>query len=188
MKRGFTLLELIISIVLLLAVLNTAFSIFSSAVMMNRQIIAEKELIEVGEFLQHTLTREFSRAKRIEAVLDKDNAIHTHIGEDIIDIRCIKLIRSKNITFSGSYKEELIFLKDYEDDERRSVWIHKNSNGHYPANIKIYRSYSSYEAGTHLKSMKISREQDNIYRIALELEYFDTEITYGKNFLVKLQD
>lgn len=187
MKKGSTLLELIISIAMSLAILGAAFSILSSALLMNRNIIAEKELIEIGEFLHNSLTKEFSRSAEIESVLDKDNVVHTHIGDRFIDIRCVKLIRSKRISYNSPYKEELIYLKDHEADGRGSLWAHKNSNS-WKTNIKAFASYRSYEIGTQVDSLKIKRVEGNIFLLELVLKYYDTDIDHRKSFLVKLQD
>lgn len=187
-RRGFTLLEILISISLTLILLSASFSIFSSALIMNKNIIAEKELIEIGNFLQKVLTKEFSRADRIESILDKENSIHTNIGGTLIDIRAIKLIRSKRVNYRNSYKEQLIYLKDYGNDLRRSMWSYKNSSIYRKININLYSTYRAYEIGTQVKSLRIKQIQNNIYYIELILKYYDMDIVHQKSFLVKLQD
>lgn len=171
-----------------LVLLSASFSIFSSALIMNRNIIAEKELMEIGDFLQKALIKEFSRADRIESIIDKDNTVHTNIGDTLIDIRAIKLIRSKRINYMNSYKEQLIYLKDYENDLRRSMWSYKNSSIYRKININLYSTYRAYEIGTQIESLRIRRVQNNIFHIELLLKYYDMDIVHQKNFLVKLQD
>ena len=53
---------------------------------------------------------------------------------------------------------------------------------------KNYRNLSVFEVGNHVRSMRISRIDESKYRIWLELEYQDTEVTYSKNFIAELQN
>lgn len=187
-QRGFTLIEVITSITLMLVVVNAGFVLFAGAIRMNQTIIAQKQLMEIGEFLENSLITEFSRAERIDSILSKDGTIYSNVGTEGIDVRAIKLIRSKHTNYSQPYREELIFLKDFEIDYRRSMWIAKNSNEFKTMDVKRYFSYSGYEVGTWVEALKIFRISDKIYRIELGLLYAETNINYSKSFLVKLQD
>lgn len=187
-RKGFTLLEISISIVLILLIIHSAFSLMSTTFLMKQNIIAEKELIEVGEFLQNKITTEFSRAESIDEVLGKDGNVYSAVDKSPIDARAVKLKRSKNIPLESSYLEELIYLKDFQTDARSSLWIFKNARESLQLNIKNYSAYGGYEIGTYVESMKISLMEKNIYQIELGLRYLDTDIVKTKHFLVKLQD
>ena len=79
-----------------------------------------------------------------------------------------------------------LFLKK---DDRKSVWVFKNSRNDLALDIANYRLYSgSYEVGTHVDSLFISQIDQGIYKIELNLKYYQTEFEHKSNFLVKLQE
>ncbi len=185
-RKGFTLIEITISTALILFVLSSAYSLLSAALKTNSNFIAEKELTETAAILQSYLKVDFERARSIEKVLDKDGNIHDTIGQTPVDALCIKLSRSRNILYQKPYINQLIFLKE---DERKSVWVLKNSLESQELNVKAYRLYKgSYEVGTHVDSLLISKVEDKIYKIELILKYYQTEFSYRSDFLVKLQE
>lgn len=186
-RRGFTLMELTISIALLFLVMNTAFAMLGTAFSMNQSMIADKELMEVGEMLETALQTEFSRAASIDGVLDTQGNIHSSVGNSPIEVQCIKLLKSKQTHVQSSYFEELIYLKNQDTNGRKGIWVTKNSNKYRVMNIKHYKSYGGFEVGTQVDSFRILKEED-LYRIELSLRYKNTENKHNKSFLVKLQD
>lgn len=185
-RKGFTLIEITISTALILFVLSTAYSLLSSAIKTNSNFLAEKELTETASLLQSYLVTDIERAESIDQVLDRSGKVYDHIGETPIDAICIKLGRSRNIMYQKSYINQLIFLKK---DDRKSVWVFKNSRDEQTLDIENYRLYSgSYEVGTHVDSLLISKVDNGIYKIELNLKYYQTEFEYTSNFLVKLQE
>lgn len=185
-RKGFTLIEITISTALILFVLSSAYSLLSSAIKTNSNFLAEKELTETASLLQSYLVTDMERSESIDQVLDRSGKIHEHIGETPIDTICIKLGRSRNIMYQKSYINQLIFLKK---DDRKSVWVFKNSRNDLALDIANYRLYSgSYEVGTHVDSLFISQIDQGIYKIELNLKYYQTEFEHKSNFLVKLQE
>lgn len=187
-QRGFTLLEILISVALILSVIHSAFVLLSTTFSVNKEMIAEKELVEVGEFLQNRISEEFRRCSKVEAPLGKDGTIYTQINEDPISIQCVKLLRSHYTSYASAYKEELIYLRGYEEDGRSSVWLFKNARESLSVDIKHYSSYGGYEIGTYVEEMTIAQVDTAIYQIELKLRYLDTDIRKTKHFLVTLQD
>lgn len=187
-RRGFTLLELTISISLMFSILGAAYAMLSLGFQINRQIVMEKEMIEIGEQLQSFLTTEFSRASSIEAVLDKSGKVHYSVGSEPLDIQSIKLIRSKFISYQKPYREALIFLKDYEKDYRHSIWLIRESRDYVNLDVISSQAGKAFEIGTQVKGIQIEHIDQNIYRIEMTLTYFDTGIDRSKSFFVRLQN
>lgn len=185
-KKGFTLIEISISIALILFVLSSSYSLLATAIKVNQNFIAEKELTEAAAAFQTYLMVDFSRAESVDQVLDENNVVYEDIGSRPIRAKCIKLTRSKNILYQRAYINQLIYL---DDKDRGSVWAFKNSREAFDVDVRHYKAYTgAYEIATHIDSIQISREDEKIYRIDLELKYYETDFQYKTSFLIKLQE
>ena len=186
-KKGFTLIEITISMVLLLTLMGSAYSLISTAIKANANFIAEKELIENAPLLQSFLKKEFERSESIDEVLDKNGNLHTELSHIPVDIQCIKLTRSKHNLLQSAdgsklYINQLIYLRD---DERKSLWSMKNKNEFTQISAKNYKG--GYEVGVHVDSILISKIEEDIYNIELTFKYYQTNFEYKTSFFVKMQ-
>ena len=186
-RKGFTLIEITISMVLLLTLMGSAYSLLSTAVKMNANFRAEKELVENAPLLQSFLEKEFERAMRVDEVLDKDGVLHTELNHIPVDARCIKLTRSKHSLLQSAegstlYINQLIYLRE---DDRKSVWSVKNSNKLAQISAKNYKG--GYEVGVHVDSILLSKVEEDIYNVELIFKYYQTKFEYKTSFFVKMQ-
>ncbi len=185
-RKGFTLLELIISISLMLTVLGATYGLLGVGFRLNKQVVMEKELMEIAEQFQRLLITEFSQAGSIEAVLDQSGRIHSSLGSDPIEVKSIKLV-SSNRPMQLEYQETLIFLKDYSTDYRHSVWMVKGKTKN-SVDVSASMHSTAYEIGTLVEEIQIKHIEKNIYQLDLFLTYFDTNIHHTKSFFVSLQN
>lgn len=188
LKKGFTLLEVLISISLFFVIIFMLFSLLNFSIETQRKYLYEKELIEVADDLKRKIEFELSDTIQISEVLDSEGILHTNISDEEIDIVCFKMIKNPKSYGKNNYIEKIIFYKTFEQDSRRSVWIYKNSSKYRTINTKLYYNYRSYEIGTHLYKIYIKKTIDEIYSFRLIFKYYDKDVFYEKQFLVKLNN
>lgn len=184
-RKGFSLIEITISIALTLTIVSAAYSLTTTALKIHSRFLAEKELTETSALMKSFLKIEFERASKVDEVLGLDGKTYTEIDRALIETVCIKLTRGKNTLYQRPYINQLIYLRD---DNRYSLWSFKNSRESLAVHAQNYMGYSgAYEIGTYLKAMSISRIAQNIYNIELTLCHYQTGFEYKTNFYAKTQ-
>jgi len=185
-KKGYTVVEVLISLMLASFIIVISFNLFSELTRRNNESMIKKELIESADYLEQIIKREFSRSEEITDYLDVNEKQYNEIGSEPVQFICISFKRTRYTLYQSGYVEEFLIDGKYKKNARRPVYISKQSNLNFSS--KNYRNLTSFEVGNHISKMMISRIDSNIYRMWLDLEYENTGISYSKNFIVELQE
>ena len=185
-KNGYTMIEVLVSLMLASFIIVASFSLFSQMMHRYNESVAEKELVESADYLEQVIKREFSRASGVLDYLDPQGAEHYEVGSEPAEFICISLKRTRFTLYQSGYAEAFLIDGKYRSSLRKPVYISKEPGT--SKSSKNYRDLSIFEVGNHVSSMSISRIDESKYRIWLELEYQDTEVTYSKNFIAELQN
>lgn len=180
------MIEVLVSLMLASFIIVASFSLFSQMMHRYNESVAEKELVESADYLEQVIKREFSRASGVLDYLDPQGAEHYEIGSEPAEFICISLKRTRFTLYQSGYAEAFLIDGKYRSSLRKPVYISKEPGT--SKSSKNYRNLSVFEVGNHVRSMRISRIDESKYRIWLELEYQDTEVTYSKNFIAELQN
>lgn len=184
-EKGYTMIEVLISLMLASFIIVVSFSFFSEMVHRYNRSVAEKELVESADYLEQVIKREFSRASGVLDYLDPQGIEHYKIDSEPAEFICISLKRTRFTLYQSGYAEAFLIDGKYRNSLRKPVFISKESRT--DKSSKNYRNLSVFEVGNHVSAMMISRIDEDKYRIWLELEYQGTEIKYSKNFIAELQ-
>lgn len=186
-RKGYTIIEILISVSLILILFLSLFKIMNLSFKLYKNYSYNKELLESSDLLKRVLSKELSDIEYIDSYIDTNDNIMIDIPEEGIDLKCIKFKKSRYSKFYNNYVEKIIFIKSYDIDKRRSVWLIKNSNNNKNIDISKYTSYSSYEIGIHLNNINIKKVNESLYLMSLEFKYYDKDIFVHKSIFIKLK-
>lgn len=185
-KNGYTIIEVLISLMLASFIIMISFNLFSELSHRSNISIMKKELIESADYLEQVIKREFSRSEEIMDYLDIEGNQHSIIGSEPVQFLCISFKRTRYTLYDSGYVEEFLIDGKYKNSVRKPVYISKQTNLNFSS--QNYKNLPSFEVGNHISKMMISRIDGNLYRMWLDLEYENTGIGYSKDFIVELQD
>lgn len=184
-KSGYTLIEVIISLMIASFIIISSLNLFSELTYRNNQSMMKKELIESADYLEQVIKREFSRSEEIIDYLDAQGNQYSIIGNEPVRFICLSLKRTKHTLYDSGYMEAFLIDGQYKNAVRRPFYMSKQFRQDFSS--QNYRNLSSFEVGNHIKEMMISKIEDDMYRIWLDLEYENTGINYSKNFVAELK-
>ncbi|WP_028829772.1 hypothetical protein [Proteocatella sphenisci] len=185
-KNGYTIIEVLISLMLASFIITISFNLFSELSHRSNISIMKKELIESADYLEQVIKREFSRSEEITDYLDIEGNQHSIIGSEPVQFLCISFKRTRYTLYDSGYVEEFLIDGKYKNSVRKPVYISKQTKLNFSS--QNYKNLPSFEVGNHISKMMISRIDGNLYRMWLDLEYENTGIGYSKDFIVELQD